>query len=147
MECCLCLSARDHVQGKFEFYHLFLYRAAELKDRDNIPLFLGECKSSFTLVWLESTSQCNSLIGYSLKLRYCHWSDQNLRQNPVLTTRLKLNHLSDCGSFLTAFKPPGLFKTCTFSNRSTWGILKNYSSASCITSLIFIKDSKYRTTP
>ncbi len=33
--------------------------------RDNIPLVLGG--RGFKLLWLESTSSCNSLIGYSLK--------------------------------------------------------------------------------
>jgi hypothetical protein len=34
----------------------------EPKDRDDIPLLL-EGESRFKLVWMESTSPCNSLIG------------------------------------------------------------------------------------
>ncbi len=42
----------------------------ELKDREDIPLLL-EGERCFKLVWMESTSPCNSLIGHSLKWRCC----------------------------------------------------------------------------
>ena len=43
----------------------------------------------FKLVWRESTSPCNSLIGYSLKWRCCLlvWP-KSFRQNPVRPTRV-----------------------------------------------------------
>ncbi len=43
---------------------------SELKDREDISLLL-EVKSSFKLVWMETTSPCNSLMGHSLQCRCC----------------------------------------------------------------------------
>jgi hypothetical protein len=40
---------------------------SELRNRDDIPL-LQAGKSSYKLVWMESTSSCNSLIGYFCSL-------------------------------------------------------------------------------
>ncbi len=43
-------------------------------------------KSSSKLVWVESTSRCNSLIGHLLKCSAAHWSDPYLFwKKPVLT--------------------------------------------------------------
>jgi len=43
-------------------------------------------KSSFQLVWMESTTPCNSLLGQSFSGTAAHWSDPYLFwQKPVLT--------------------------------------------------------------
>jgi len=68
----------------------------ELKDRDDIPLLL-ELKSCFKMVWMESTSPCNSLIDHSLKWRCCSLvGGKALRQKPVLTFKEEINRLLDC---------------------------------------------------
>ncbi len=40
-----------------------------------------EVKSSFKLVWMESPSPCNSLVGTRWSGAAAHWSDQNLVDN------------------------------------------------------------------
>jgi hypothetical protein len=61
----------------------------ELKDRDDIPLLLEGKKCSFKLVWMESTSPCNSLIG----------------QWPLVEVPLRLIDLSYISSDKNQFSP------------------------------------------
>jgi hypothetical protein len=53
------------------------------------PFLLGLSKVFYQVIWMESTSPCNSVIGYSLKWRCCSlvWT-KSMRQNWVLTTHL-----------------------------------------------------------
>jgi hypothetical protein len=51
--------------------------------------------TSFKVVWMESTSPCNSLIGYTLKWRCCSlvWPKSLWQKNQFLTTHLSRNRL------------------------------------------------------
>ncbi len=97
-----------------------------------IELRIPLVKSSFKLVWIESTSQYNSLIGHSLKWRCCssmtHISFRlSARENAAIW-------ITDAQHLLSSFSSPCFRVKIVYNYGLSWSCFCSHLSAgTCIT--------------